>query len=396
MGNSEKNGSPRKVIVAFVLLLGALATHIVPARVNRGAANERGETWRLPAAEFSRLITELSEEDGYFSSDNLVSNETSYLHVAGPLREMKVGGGAYIGVGPEQNFSYISLLKPEIAFILDIRRQAMIQQLLYKAIFHASPDRAAFLSNLLSRPRGGSKAPAGDASAQVLVQYFEPLPPSDGLFKTNLTRFTRAIEEDFRVPLSEQDRLRLQKVYSAFHSEGLGLAFRTFAAPWGGGYGVFPTLKDLILERDLDGNPGNFLATHESYKVVRDLQLANRIIPIVGDFAGTKALAGIGSYLQRNRHVLRAFYTSNVEQFLFRNRVFPKFVANLRTLPTDDRSVLIRSVPGRGFYHPANIPGHRLTTILQLVPVFLNDYDAGEYVDYWTMVSTHYIAGEKH
>jgi hypothetical protein len=395
MGNTEQNPSLSRALLTFALLFLALTTH-VPAWIDRGAGDERVEAGRLPITEFSRLITDLSEEDGYFSSDNLVSNETSYLHVAGRMREMKVNGGAYLGVGPEQNFTYIALVRPQIAFILDIRRQAMIQQLLYKAIFHASSDRTVFLSNLLSRPLADEKAPAVDASAETLVRCLELLSPADEVFKANLSRFTHVIEQDFRVPLSEQDRLRLEKVYSAFHREGLGLAFRSSAAPWGGGYGVFPTLKELILERDLDGNLGNFLATPESYRVVRDLQLANRIIPIVGDFAGPKALAGIGAYLEKNNYQVRAFYTSNVEQFLFRNRVFPKFVANLRKLPTDARSVLIRSVPARGSYHPANIPGHRLTTVLQLVPVFLNDYDADEYVDYWTMVTTHYIAGEKH
>jgi hypothetical protein len=271
----------------------------------------------------------------------------------------------------------------------------MIQQLLYKALFHASAGRAHFLSELLSRPFAAGNAPKDDVPIEELLRRLDGLQSSDEHFKSNLGRIARTIEHEFLVPLSAQDRLKLETVYTAFRRGGLDLAFRASAAPWGGGHGVFPTLKELILECDLEGGRGNFLATAEGYRAVRDLHLANRIIPVVGDFAGPKALSGIGSYLEQNGYAVRVFYTSNVEQFLFRNRVFSRFVENVRTLPVDDRSILIRSVPARGFFHPANIPGHRLTTVLQLVSVFLRDFDAGEYVDYQTMVTTNYIAGQR-
>src|ERR1051325_6770724 len=105
----------------------------------------------ISAAEFSRLVRDLSEDGGYFRSDNFTSNETSYLHIVDKMRQLGASGGAYLGVGPEQNFTYIAKVRPRIAFIVDIRRQAMIQHLMYKAIFHLAPTRAQFLSRLLSR-----------------------------------------------------------------------------------------------------------------------------------------------------------------------------------------------------------------------------------------------------
>src|SRR5919109_3135190 len=57
---------------------------------------------------FARLIQRLSEPGGYFDSDNLISNETSYLHVLDRMREFGAQGGVYVGVGPDQNFSYIA------------------------------------------------------------------------------------------------------------------------------------------------------------------------------------------------------------------------------------------------------------------------------------------------
>lgn len=93
---------------------------------------------QIPAAEFSRIIKSFSEEDGYFFSDNLISNEDGYLSVINKLRELRVSGGAYIGVGPEQNFTYIAKLRPAIAFLIDIRRKAMLQHLMHKALFRSS------------------------------------------------------------------------------------------------------------------------------------------------------------------------------------------------------------------------------------------------------------------
>src|SRR5262245_8024935 len=85
------------------------------------------------STEFAHLVARLSEPGGYFDSDNLVSNETSYLHVLPALRTLDLHGGAYVGVGPEQNFSYIAELKPAIAILIDIRRDNMLLHLLFKA-----------------------------------------------------------------------------------------------------------------------------------------------------------------------------------------------------------------------------------------------------------------------
>src|SRR5688572_28008824 len=67
------------------------------------------------------LSAQLSEPEGYFDTDNLISNESSYLQVADQLDQAVPTGGVYLGVGPDQNFSYIARVRPRYAFILDIR-----------------------------------------------------------------------------------------------------------------------------------------------------------------------------------------------------------------------------------------------------------------------------------
>src|SRR5262245_44635837 len=101
---------------------------------------------------FWKLVTDFSEPGGSFPSDNFVSNERSFQHILPELKARVKPGGVYLGVGPEQNFTYIVALRPRIAFIFDIRRQNMIQMLMYKALLETSADRREFLSRLFSRP----------------------------------------------------------------------------------------------------------------------------------------------------------------------------------------------------------------------------------------------------
>ena len=99
------------------------------------------------------MVRDFSEEDGFFRSDNFISNETSYLHIVDKLEQLGARGGAYIGVGPEQNFTYSAALQSKMTFVLDIRRQNMLEHLLYKALFELAPNRADFVSRLFSRKR---------------------------------------------------------------------------------------------------------------------------------------------------------------------------------------------------------------------------------------------------
>ncbi|HZS06725.1 MAG TPA: hypothetical protein VFD58_17940 [Blastocatellia bacterium] len=371
-------------------MVSALALVAIAAAVTAGQVPRPKPPESLSAAEFSRLINTFSEDGGYFRSDNFTSNETAYLHVVDKLRELGATGGAYVGVGPEQNFTYIAKVRPRIAFIVDIRRQAIIQHLMYKAVFHLSPTRAQFLSRLLSRPVPKEKAPAPDAPVAELLSYFSQAPADDQTFAANLAAIRKTIQEDFQFPLSERDQTSLEYVCKSFRNDGLDISYRMEGAR--GGY--FPTLKDLIAQTDLNGKTGNFLASADDYNFVRELHRKNLIIPVVGDFGGKKALAAVGDYLRKNGLTVTAFYTSNVEQYLFEGGSFAAFAENVRKLPLTERSLFIRSASGR-YWHPARLPGHRSATLLQLMQVFLRDFDAGRYQSYQDLITTNYIAAGK-
>src|SRR5437868_284401 len=99
---------------------------------------------RLSDDAFWHMVSGFSDEGGYFRFENFLSNELGFQYVIPALKEITKTGGVYVGVGPEQNFTYITALQPKIAFVIDIRRQNMIEHLMYKALFELSPDRADF------------------------------------------------------------------------------------------------------------------------------------------------------------------------------------------------------------------------------------------------------------
>jgi hypothetical protein len=340
----------------------------------------------LPAAEFSRLIGDLSEEGGYFTSDNFTSNEDSYLTVLDTLKEFGAAGGAYIGVGPEQNFTYIAKIRPKIAFIVDIRRQAMIQHLMYKAIFHRAPTRADFLSLLLSRPLD-AKAPGADASINELVDYFSRIPADEKTYAGNLDAIVNTIQQDFQFPLTGEDRDALVYIYRNFRLQGLDIGY-SVDDEGSRRFGRLPSLKDLLVQKDLHGNPGNFLAAADDYNFVRSMQEKNLIIPVVGDFGGKKALAAVGDYLKKHGYCVSVFYLSNVELVLFEfnsSSTFPDFVANVKKLPVDSHSLFIRSTYA-SYRHPSQLPGYTLCSSVQNISTFLKEYDAGRYKTYRDLI----------
>lgn len=346
----------------------------------------------LSAAEFSRLSRDLSEEGGYFRSDNFTSNETSYLHVVDKMRQIGASGGAYLGVGPEQNYTYIAKIRPRIAFLLDIRRQAIIQHLMYKAIFHLSPTRAEFLSRLISRPIPKEATLKADAPINDIMNLLNKLTADDKTYTENLATLRKVIQEDFQFPLNETDQKSLEYVYKSFREDGLEIQYRVDGT-WGNN--GFPTLQEIIAQPDQNGKLGNFLVTNDDYELVRGMHRKNLIIPVVGDFGGSKAIAAVGEYLRKNGLTVTAFYTSNVEQYLYGSNTFTAFAGNVKKLPINDKSLFIRAVPVRYPQHPAQLPGHRLVTLLQFMHVFLKDFEEGLYPSYRDLTTIHYIETNK-
>src|SRR5258708_5700974 len=140
----------RRVVIA---LLASLAIGVLSYRSLSPVVVADSLPSQLSDEAFWRLVSDASEPNGYFRSDNFLSNEMAYQYVIPELKAKLPTGGVYLGVGPEQNFAYLIALRPKLGFIVDIRRGNLHEHLLYKAFLEMSTDRADFVSRLFARKR---------------------------------------------------------------------------------------------------------------------------------------------------------------------------------------------------------------------------------------------------
>lgn len=349
-------------LLLFVSAPRAGVTHTVPDR--------------LSDTEFWRLINDFSEPGGYFSSDNLVSNELTFQFVIPELQRRWVEGRAYLGVGPDQNFTYLTALQPSIAFIVDVRRDNLRLQLMYKALLELSPTRAQFLSRLFSRePAAGLPV---DATVPQLMAAFQEVPASPERFQETLKIIKHHLTVQHGFALSADDLAAVEYVLSAFLYSGPMLTYAN------SGRSVrYPTYQDLMEAADETGQARSYLASEQLYGRLRSLQLRNLVVPLVGDFSGPKALRQVAEYLKGYKAVVGTIYTSNVEQYLFQYGTWQAYYANVATMPIDENSTFVRSC----FNACVTTARSRSAQLLDSVAALLRDITSGRIQTYYDVLA---------
>ncbi len=372
----------RQIVLGFglVVLVAFAAIYVVP---RPDLAPRQSLPEKLSDAEFWNLINEFSEAGGYFRSDNFISNESTFQHVIPELRRNFKTRGVYLGVGPDQNFTYIAALRPRLAFIPDIRRQNMLLHLMYKALFELSGTRAEFLSKLFARP-----APAGlqkTAGPDRLLEVLMGVDSSPDLAKENLGAIFQQLREHHHFSLTPEDSRSIEFVYSSFVSAGPEIRY---SFPNQYGWRRFPSYAELMLETDADdgGENHSYIASEENFRAIKEMESENRIVPIVGDFAGDKALRSVGRYLKGHGASVTAFYTSNVEFYLFQSDDWKKFFNNVSNLPVDANSVFIRAYFNNYGLRFPNASNARSVTLLDNIPGLITAFDAGRIRNYFDVV----------
>ncbi len=308
------------------------------------SAQRAGLPTQLTDAEFWRLFTEFSEPSGVYPYENFVTNEETIQDVMPVLTKVAKPGGVYLGVGPEQNFTYIAGVKPRMAFIFDIRRQNAMEHLMYKAIFEMSPTRSDFVSHLFSI-KNPDKVPAS-ARANGLFLAFDGLKGDRAYYAENLNAIKANLAKH-KFALSPDDLQKVEYIYDVFFRAGPDIDYK-FASEWPQGMAPAPTYVQAMTDTDENKKAWSFLATEENYQLVRDLQAKNLLIPVVGDFSGPKAIRAVAGYLKQNNATVSAFYVSNVEYYLEPPRGSREktqaFYKNVSELPLDASSLFIRFV----------------------------------------------------
>jgi len=296
----------------------------------------------LPAqytdSEFWRMVTDFSEAGGDYQYENFVSNEISYQEVLPALSRLAKPGGVYFGVASEQNFTYIDVVRPKVAFIFDVRRQNLLVHMMYKALFEMADNRADFVSLLFSRKR-----PAGlgaNSSAEALFQAVADAKPDPQLYAATLQAIKDRLIRQHRFALSADDQRKLEYVFNVFFRGGPRMDYG-FASTAPNPY--VPSYHMLTVSNDGRGKNWVYLAREESYKRIREMQQKNLIVPLVGDFTGSKAIRTVSQYVKDHGSTLSVFYISNVEDYI--QAKWSDYLSNLAALPADNATLLIRFEP---------------------------------------------------
>ena len=376
IGRTRSHGA--LVCVAAILIVGACtraatstATATAPSPATPVAPRGPALPDRLGDADYWKLLSDISEPGGYFRiEDNYTSNETEIGLLFTMIRDAGITGGVYMGVGPEQNFTYIAAIRPKMAFVVDIRRQAVMQHLMFKAMFELAKDRADFISVLFGKPR-----PAGvdtATSIQALWTAYRTVPSDSMLAKENYKRVADLLTKTHGFTFTSPEAGQLKAVFDAFYYFGPSIATRGLAT--GGRGGDFAELTGY--SNDASGQPRSFLSSEANYRYVKSLHERNLIVPVSGDFAGPKAIRAIGAYVKEHNGVVSAFYVSNVEQYLFTDMKADAFYANVATLPVDSMSVFIRPYSMRRMFG-----GSGQTQSLCPIEAFLRAVEGGRVID---------------
>jgi hypothetical protein len=350
-------------------------------------AAAQGIPARLADTTFWRMIDEFSEPGGYFRSDNLVSNEAAFQYVIPGLLKTLHPDGVYLGVGPDQNFTYLVAFQPRLAFIVDIRRGALQQHLMYKALIEMSSSRADFLANLFARKRPGGLD--STSSAQALFQAFAAVPPDSAMYVRTLAGIKHLLVDVHGFALGRDDLTGIDYVYGAFYAGGPDLTYNFGTGNRGsGGFGGFgmPSYAQLQMENDGQGNNRAYLGSEANYRILKDLEARNLVVPLVGDFAGPKAIRAVGDYLRAQGAIVSVVYTSNVEQYLFQQGDdWSRYYTNVGTLPLDSTSSFIRSLSNRGWVSNQN-PNSRSAQLVGSISELLAAFRAGKISQYYDVI----------
>jgi hypothetical protein len=389
---------PRSLVVLVALCLGSRVEAQVPAR--------------LADTTFWRLMNEYSEPWGTFRSENFVSNETSLQWVIPELTRRIAPGGVYLGVAPDQNFTYIAAVRPSVAFIVDIRHQNAMEHLMYKALFETSSTRAEFLAKLFSR--APLKGVDTSATAAQLFDALGKQPPDSARHRENFRAIVSRLTDVHRFALSDSERVSLGCVYSAFFTQGPELTYN-FASecrnpgPFGYGYGGpmgpgpgggmgrfgfrMPTYQGMVVETDSAGTNWSYLGSEARFRAVKSMEERNLIVPLTGNFAGPRAIRAVGDWVRARNAKVTTFYVSNVEQYLFQQGDEAKrFYENVATLPIDSTSTFIRSFAGGRFLGADTLlmlkpqsPNGRSLQLTSPIGATLDAFRAGQ-LESWTAV----------
>jgi hypothetical protein len=194
-------------------------------------------------------------------------------------------GGVYIGVATDQNYTMAAAMRAELLVLMDYDMEVVNVHRIYHALIKAAP------TNVELR----------------------------GLFQQK--NAPRAVEILNTSGTTPADSAKLVQIYNRYRERMATYLFHVANVRVGQRH---PT----------------WLGDPEIYTYIRALVQGGRVIARQGDLNGATTLKSIGDTARALKLTVRALYTSNAEGFF---KYTPAFRENLKSLPIDDKSVMIRT-----------------------------------------------------
>ncbi len=226
----------------------------------------------------------------------LVSNETDYQRILPLLSTTASPNGIYIGVGADQNFTFMATAHPAFSFIIDYHSENQYLHHLFKTCFDLAPTRQAYLSILFSRPLTPAIQNNQTVSLSELITYFDGVESADDLFDQNGT-LIRASLNRFKPTLPDEAFNTIERMRGLFRQYHSGLKTRLDTDTWQGR--PYPAYRDCLLTVDNEGRNWHFLNSNDRYTRIKKMQEQNRIIPVVGDWSGEKTVRELGVFTEQ-------------------------------------------------------------------------------------------------
>ena len=237
----------------------------------------------LSDREFWQMFTTLSEESGSFPSENFVSNELTYQNVIPTLQRALTPGGVYLGVGPEQNFTYIANLKPRMAVIFDIRRQNAMAHLMYKALFELSPTRADVRVAAVLATAAAPRWPTGDGGDAVRRRMRGA--ENDSAFDANrraiVDQLTSNTDSRYAGGRFARSGTSIERSLRPVRTSTTDIGW--LAGPVRPTYSTYAQVQTFT---NAEGVEHGVPRHRRELQWLRTLETKNLVVPVVGNFAG--------------------------------------------------------------------------------------------------------------
>ena len=244
-------------------------------------------------------------------------------------------GGAYVGVGSDQNYTMAAMAGSEMLLLVDFDPKIPWVHEIYRVLVSASPTPDALIARFAEENE--------DETVAMLREGVSDHPQADQIVR------------------------HFERKRHAWH----------------------PYLKRVQgLVRD--GQPFSWLASQELYDHVRALHRNGRIVSRNGDVTAETTLQAVGDAAERMGLTVRVVYFSNAEQF------FPytdQFISNMKNLPTDERSVVVRTIRHRSI---ENAEDGRWHYMVHDFPDFVSRLETGAYRRSFAFTADLLSAGRPH